>query len=103
MTSLYIAIGLNVVAVFVLLGACWVSLRGVGDIAVLRSELLVLTTATERTDERITREIKARAGLAGAAKVEEERSIAEQAAAHLANPDVVALPTARPKRPLKRS
>jgi len=102
LTSLYIAIALNCIAVLVLLGAVWMSIRGLGGTAALRSEVLVLTTAVERADERITREVKARAGQAGADKVAEERSIAEQAAAHLANPGNVTPISERPKRPVQR-
>jgi len=79
-----------------------VSIRGLGGTAALRAEVLVLTTAVERADERITREVKARAGQAGADKVAEERTIAEQARAHLANPENIEVFQPRPKRPVRR-
>ncbi len=55
----------------------------------------------ERIDERITREVKARAGHAAAAKAEEERSILDQAQQHLQNQATVVPLTPRPS-PIRR-
>lgn len=98
----YTAIALNAIAICVLLGAFWVSIRGMGSISVLRSEFIVLQTSLERCDERITREVKTRAGLAGAAKAEEERTILQQAEAELSIPDTVVPIQGRPKVPIRR-
>ncbi len=99
---LYLAIALNAIAVCVLLGALWVTVRGLGGISALRSELIVIQTGLERCDERITREVKTRAGLAGAAKADEERTILQQAQAELTNPENVEVFQLRPKRPIRR-
>ena len=103
MTSLYVAIGLNFIAILLLLGACWVAIRGLGGISAVRAELIVLTTAVERTDERITREVKTRAGDAGAAKQAEERSLLEQAQEEIAKPESRLFITGRPKRFVRRN
>jgi len=102
MPSLYIAIGLNCIAVLLLLGACWVAIRGLGGISALKSEVIVLTTALEACQERITREVKTRAGLAGAEKAAEERSILEQAQAQLLKANGEPPFAGRPKRPMQR-
>ena len=90
------------IALLLLLGAFWVSLRGVGGISTLRSELMVLRTHLEQLDTRITREVKTRAGLASAEKAQEERTVLEQAEAELR---IVPTPPAnqnRPKRQFRR-
>lgn len=98
----WIALAMNCVAVLVLLGALWVSVRGLGGISALKSQLIVLETALEACTERITREVKARAGLAGAEKAKDERNILQQAQDELTIPDNVAPFQERPKRPIRR-
>lgn len=99
--SAWISLALLAIAVLVLLGACWVAVRGLGGISTLRSEVMVLRTGLERCDERITREVKTRAGDASAVKREEDRTILEQAHDRLADiANVVPLDT-RPKRPIR--
>lgn len=99
--SAWVSLSLLAIAVFVLLGACWVAIRGLGGIQALKSEQIVLRTALEACQERITREVKTRAGDASAAKREEDRSVLQQAADHLNLPDNVAPLQARPKRPVR--
>ncbi len=96
--STFAAIGIAAVAVLMLAGAVWQSVRVLGGISEVRSAILVHTTALEQLDERITREVKQRAGAAGAAKVAEERTIAEQAQAILAEQGNSAAPVGRPSR-----
>lgn len=72
------------VALLLLLGACWVSVRGMGGITALRQRVILLETTLEALDTRITREVKTRAGLAGAEKVAEAKSLNEEASAYLA-------------------
>jgi len=98
----WVALALDCIAVLALAGACWVSLRGLGGISALKSQMIVLETALEACSERITREVKARAGLAGAAKAEEERTILEQAERELRSPENVEVFQPRPKRPVRR-
>lgn len=90
------------IAVLLLLGACWVSLRGMGGISALRIQQAETQAALERVDERITREVKTRAGLARAEQAEEERTIMQQSAEVLAKDNVLAMPQARPKRTYHR-
>lgn len=83
------------------LGACWVAVRGLGGISALRIAVKECEAGLERIDERITREVKARAGHSAAAKAEEERTLLDRATAHLkAEPTVVPI-SARPS-PLRR-
>ena len=79
------------------------AIRGLGGISALKSEMIVLSTALEACQERITREVKTRAGLAGAAKAEEERTILEQAQEHLAEHPNVEVLGGRPKRLFRRN
>lgn len=83
------------------LGACWVSARGVGGMSTLRIAVKECEAGLERIDERITREVKARAGNIAAAKAEEERTILEQAAQHLQAQHTVVPIGTRPS-PLRR-
>ncbi len=83
------------------LTACWVSVRGQGGISALRIAMKECEAGLERIDERITREVKARAGHAAAAKAEEERTILEQAAQHLQAQHTVVPIGTRPS-PLRR-
>lgn len=98
----WIALGMNCIAVLVLAGACWVSIRGLGGISALRSQLIVLETALEACSERITREVKARAGQIGADKAKDDRNILQQAQDELTLPNNVAAITERPKRTFRR-
>jgi len=93
-----IGITLSAAAVLVLLGACWVALRGLGGISALRIGHNELQAGLERIDERITREVKTRAGLARAELAIEEADIATQAQQVLAvqAPNVTQMP--RPSR-----
>jgi len=100
-SSLTLAIMLNIVAVLALAGAVWLSLRGVGTIAAVKSDLLVLSTAVERADERITREVKARSGAAGAAERLEAKSLEEEARGYLQDGAAPVIPLRRPS-PLRR-
>lgn len=101
-TWFWVAAGLSATAVFMLAGASWLHVRVLGRILAVERSLLLHTTEVEQLDTRITREVKARAGLARAADAEESRSVLEQAQAKLAeeHPSVVAL--ARPKRVYRR-
>lgn len=74
------------------------AIRGLGGISALQSRQIVLTTRVEAIDERITREVKTRAGLASATKREEEASVLEQATQLLAAGDNVTRLPERPKR-----
>jgi len=82
-------------------GACWASIRGMGGISALRIAVKECEAGLERIDERITREVKSRAGTAAAVKAEEERSILDQATKHLQEQATVVPMTARPS-PLRR-
>jgi len=86
---------------FLAAGACWVSIRGMGGISALRIAMKECEAGLERIDERITREVKARSGRAAADKAEEERSILEQAQAHLQADHQVIPISARPS-PIRR-
>lgn len=100
-SSTFIALGLSALAVLMLAGAIWQSTRVLGRISAAERDLLRYQTAVEQLDIRITREVKARAGLARAADVADERSVLEQAQATLAeaDPSVTLL---RPKRTFRR-
>jgi len=84
------------------LGACWVSVRGMGGISALRIQQKELEAGLERIDERITREVKARAGRAAAEKVEDERTLLQQAQEQLTLPTTVTPLHARPSPLLRR-
>ena len=73
-------------SVFLLLGACWVSLRGMGGISALRIHLKETQATLERIDERITREVKSRAGIAAAEKRDDEKTLLQQAHEQLTVP-----------------
>jgi len=100
--SPYIAGTLAAIALLLLLGALWVSIRGMGGITALRQQLMVLQTHTEQMDVRLTREVKTRAGLASAEKRDDERSLLEQAQAELTKASDNVTPLARPKRSFRR-
>jgi len=78
-----------------------VAVRGLGGISALRIAQKELEAGLERVDERITREVKSRAGRAAAEKAEDERTLLQQAQEHLtivpAQPPVAARPS-----PLRR-
>jgi len=99
--SWWLPISLMAIAVLVLIGACWVAIRGLGGISALNSRVIVLTTALEACQERITREVKTRAGDASAAKRDEERTILEQAQTRLHEVATVTPLQSRPKRPIR--
>lgn len=101
--STFAAIGISAVAVLMLAGALWQSLRVLGTISEIRMGQMVHTTALEQLDERITREVKQRAAVAGAEKAREERSIAEQAQAILTQQGNSAAPAGRPSRLTRRT
>ena len=90
------------VALLLLLGACWVAVRGMGGISRLRQDVIVLQTTLEALDTRITREVKTRAGLAGAEVARQERSINEEAVTYLQQAVQPAARTARPSPALRR-
>lgn len=84
------------------IGACWVAVRGLGGISALRIGQKELEAGLERIDERITREVKGRAGRAAAEKALDERTLLEQAQAELTLPAPVTPLHARPSRLLRR-
>lgn len=100
-SSPFLALGLSALAVLMLAGAIWQSVRVLGRMSAVERDLLRYQTAVEQLDIRITREVKARAGLTRAADAADERSVLEQATAILAeaDPSVTAL---RPKRTARR-
>ena len=83
-TWYYIALGLCALAVLVLSGALYTTIRVLGKISAVERELLRYKTEVEQLDIRITREVKARAGLQRAADVADERTVLDQARATLA-------------------
>jgi len=80
-----VAFGLSAAAVFLLAAAIWMHARVLGRISAVEREHLRYQTAVEQLDIRITREVKARAGLARAEQAQDERSVLDQASAHLAD------------------
>jgi len=98
----FIALGLFCAALLALAAAIWLHTRVLGSISAVDRQLLRYQTEVEQLDTRITREVKARAGLARAADAADERSIVEQSQSILAEqgPSVVALE--RPKRRARR-
>ncbi len=84
------------------LTACWVAVRGVGGISTLRIALKEVEAGLERIDERITREVKGRAGRAAAEKAEDERTLLQQAQHELTLPQNVTPLHARPSPLLRR-
>jgi len=86
-----------------LIAALWSSVRVLGRISTVERSLLLLITKIEQLDERVTREVKTRAALTRAETVQEERSIAEQAGAILANEGAQVVPLARPTRVRRRN
>jgi len=103
LTSTIVALATLPAAFFMLLAALWVVVRGSGRIAVLRQELMVLSTALEQVEIRLTREVKTRAGLSRAENAAEERSVAEQATAILQDQPTVVPISGRPKRQFRRN
>jgi len=101
--STYLGLALLAIAVLLLLGACWVSLRGVGGISTLRIALKETQAGLERVDERITREVKTRAGNTRAEIAAEEKDVAQQAAQILAQEPIVVPMRSRPSRLLRRT
>lgn len=91
LASLYASIAIGTLAVLMLAGALWQAYRVLGGISAVRMALMELSTQVEQVDERLTREVKQRAGQAGAAKLADERTILDQAQAHL-----VAVPPSAP-------
>ena len=79
------------------------ALKGLGGISALKIQQGEHSAALERLDERVTREVKTRAALAGVERREEERSILEQAQAKLADPNGSLTQLLRPRRPYRRS
>lgn len=78
------------------------AIRGLGGISALRIELKEAQAGLERIDERITREVKTRAGLARAEIAAEEKDVLQQSKAILAeNPDVTPI-RQRPSRLMRR-
>ncbi len=78
------------------------SVRGMGGISALRISQKELEAGLERIDERITREVKGRAGRAAAEKADDERTLLQQAQAELTLPAPVTQLHARPSRLLRR-
>jgi len=100
--SLYIAPILLAVAVLLLAGVLWRSIRVEGGISRLRMQLMELQTEVEQLDTRITREVKTRAGLSRAENAMEEKTLTEQAHAQLALPSNSVPISGRPKRQYRR-
>jgi len=78
-----VAGGLSAAAFIVLAAAVWMHGRVLGRIGAVERDHLRYQTAVEQLDVRITREVKARAGLARAEVAQEERSLVDQAQSHL--------------------
>lgn len=78
------------------------SVRGLGGITALTQRVIVLETTLEALDTRITREVKTRAGLAGAAKAAEERTINEEAITYLQTQQPPPGRAARPSPAVRR-
>jgi len=76
-------------------------IRVLGKVSEVRRSLLEYQTAVEQLDTRITREVKARAGLKRAEDAADERNLLQQAQDTLALNAHVAPPTARPS-PIQR-
>ncbi len=83
-------------------GACWVAVRGLGGISALRIAVKECEAGLERIDERITREVKGRAGRAAADKAAEEQTLQEQAVAHLHSQPQLVPATGRPSAVRRR-
>lgn len=95
-------VGSLAVAAALLAGAVWSSVRVLGRISHVERSLLTLVTQVEQLDERLTREVKQRAAHVRVENAEEERTIAQQAAAHLAHQGPQVVPLERPKRVRRR-
>lgn len=95
-TSSLLALGLFAAAVFLLAIAVWMHVRVLGRVLAVERDHMRYQTAVEQLDIRITREVKARAGLARAESVEEDRSIREQSEAILAKQPAPVVPLVRP-------
>jgi len=102
--ALWITIASTLLAIAALLlsAALWTQVRVLGRVSEVERSLLLLVTKIEQLDERLTREVKQRAALAGAAEREDARSISEQAAAVLAREGNSAAPLGRPSRSIRR-
>lgn len=79
-----IAILASAVLFQALSAAAWVVIGGLGGQWRINRILVQLRDETQRTDERITTEIKKRAGKEGQEARQEAKSLAVQAAEHLA-------------------
>jgi len=99
---LYTAVGTLAVAGALFIGALWSSLRVLGRISAVERSLLVLVTQIEQLNERLTREVKQRAAQVRVDNAEEERSISQQAADHLALVPAPSAPAGRPSRLRRR-
>ena len=99
---LYTAAATLSVATALLIGALWSSVRVLGRISTVERSLLLLVTKIEQLDERLTREVKTRAGLTRAENAQDERTVAEQAGAILAREGQQVLSLERPKRVRRR-
>ncbi len=64
--------------------AAWIVIGGLGGQWRINKILVRLQDDMQRTDERITREVKTRAGREGQEARQEGKSVVEQAKAHLA-------------------
>jgi len=103
LTSTWIGAALAGVAVFLLAAALWSHIRVLGGITTVRQSLMVLQTAVEQLDLRLTREVKTRAALASVEKAAEEKSVGEEARAIL-NAEATVVPlSGRPKRIFRRN
>jgi hypothetical protein len=94
------AAGLSALAFIVLAAAVWMHGRVLGRISAVERDHLRYQTAVEQLDIRITREVKARAGLARAETAEQERSMEQQARDHLAEPATNVTPLKRRPSPI---
>lgn len=97
-TSSLIALGLFAVAILLLAAELWMHGRVLGRILAVERDLMRYQTAVEQLDIRITREVKARAGLARAESVADDRSIREQSEAILAQQPAPVIPLAPARR-----
>ncbi len=98
----FIALGLSAAAIFMLTAAVIMNTRVLGRILAVERQLLRYQTEVEQLDTRITREVKARAGLVRAAEAEETRSIKDEAQARLHETDASVVSLERPKRAYRR-
>ena len=99
-TATLVASGLSAAAFIVLAAAIVMHGRVLGRISAVERDHLRYQTAVEQLDVRITREVKARAGLVRAEAAREERTLVDQARDHLTEPAPNVIPLTRRPSPI---